>query len=236
MFTLDVDNIERYEWELKTFRKRAYPFATKQTINRAAFHAQKRSREHIDKNMVQRNRFTKQSIRVNQAKGLNVRTQEASVGSTAAYMEDQEFGGIRRANGKQGVPIATSYSAGQGQGAQPRTRLPKRVNKLAAIQLKKGSKKPRTRKQANLVAIKQAAATGRKFVYLDLDRRKGIFRVVGGKRNPRIRMVHDLTRKSVRIPANPWLKPSVDKTQAVIPQFYVDSLRFQLRKQGLFRG
>jgi hypothetical protein len=234
MFDIDDKDVKRLERELKTFAKRALPFATKNTLNRAAFDTQRESKEIIERKMITRNRFTLSSIRVDQARTLVIRNQSATVGSIADYMEDQEFGTTKASKGKEGVSIATGYAAGQ-EGQRQRTRLPRKPNRMQSIQLQRRRKKGATRRQQNFIAIKQAAESGRKFVFLDLGRRRGIFRVVGGKRKPRIKMVHDMTKRSVIIPRNPWLSPAVAATSRRIAGFYADSLRFQLKRQGLFQ-
>ncbi len=235
MFGVDNRDIKKMERDLKTFARQAYPFATRQTVNDAAFQAQKIARVDVQRDMVLRNRFTVQSIQVDQAKTLQITRQEATIGSIADYMEDQEFGAVKAKGGKEGVAIATSYSAGQGENAQPRTRLPRKPNTMANIQLQRRRKKGSNRKQQNLIAIKQAAESGRKYVFLDLGRRKGIFKVTGGKRRHKMKMVHDMTKESVIIPKNPWLKPAFDESARMLPAFYADALRFQLRRRNLFR-
>lgn len=233
MITMDDRDLVKMENDLKHFARRAYPFASKNTINGAAFLAQKNAREDIKVSLTLRNKFTVQSIQVEQARTLNVSRQAAIVGSIAPYMEKQQFGGVKVSSGSEGTPIATGYSAGQ-EGQQPRTKLPRRPNTMQRIQLNKRKTQGKTRKQRNLVAVKTAAQSGNKYVFLDLGRRKGIFRVLGGKRRPRIKMVWDLSRKSVVIPRNPWLTRAADKTRPEIPALYKKSLEFQLRRQGLF--
>jgi len=236
MFRINTNDIQEMEAELKTFARRAYPFATKKTINDAAFTAQRLAKADIRNELTLRNRFTEQSIQVDQARTLRVSQQEATVGSTADYMEDQEFGGTKTKGGKKGVAISTSFSAGQGTNAQPRTRLPRKANKLANIRLSKRRTRGATSKlQENFLKVKQAAQAGQKYVFLDLRRGEGIFRVQGGKKRPRIKMVHDLSRDSVVIPRNPWLAPVVAETERMIPAFYADALRFQIRRLGIFR-
>lgn len=236
MFRIETRDIKRMENDLKAFRAKALPFATRNTVNQAAFTAMGAARKGVRDGMVNRNRFTEQSIRVNQARTLAISRQAATVGSIADYMEDQEFGATQVKSGKEGVAIPTAYSAGQGRDAQPRTRLPRKPNKMANISLQNRAKRGASRKQRNLVAIKTAAANGHKFVFLDMGRRKGIFRVTGGKRRPKLQMVHDLTRQAVTIPRNPWLRPAVEQTRPQLPRLYADSLRFQLRRHNLFRG
>ena len=234
MFAINTNDVRKLEDDLKTFARKSVPFATRKTLNDSAFAARAIAQADVRESMVNRNRFTAQSIQVDQAKTLQISRQAAIVGSIADYMEDQEFGAIKSKTGKEGVQIATSYSAGQGENGQPRTRLPRKANTMSQIQLSKRRSKGTSRKQRNLVAIKQAAATGRKYVFLDLGKSKGIFKVIGGKRRPKIKMVHDMTRESVVIPKNPWLKPAFDEALRMQPAFYADALRFQARKHNLF--
>ncbi len=235
LFTIDTSDAERLELQLERFARRALPFATKATLNTSAFKGQKVWRSMVGRKMTLRNRFARQSIQVDQAQGLRISTQRATLGSIAGFMEDQEFGTVKTKSGSEGVAIPTSYSAGQAQGSQPRRRLPRRPNQLKNIKLRRRSKAGRSRKQRNSAAIHEAAQSGHKFIFLDLGRTKGIFRVVGGKRRPRIKMLHDLSRESVVIPANPSLQPSQPIVQRLMPGIYRDALKFQLRRQGLFK-
>lgn len=243
MFNIDNKSIKRLEADLKAFAHRALPFATKSTLNMAAFDAQKEARATVSAKMVERNKFTRQSIRVDQAKTLNVRRQESAVGSIAEYMADQEFGGVKASKGKHGVAIATSFSAGQ-QGQRPRTRLPRKPNKLANIRLKRGKRTPANKRQRTLFAVQDAVSSGNRTVFLDLGRTKGIFRVVGGRKGfkrgwpkgARLKMLHDMSNKSVRIPRNPWLAPATKRTEKKIPGFYRKAIIFQLKRKGLFRS
>lgn len=233
MFDVDDKNIIRLEKDLKLFAKKALPFATKNTVNSAAFQTQKTVKSGLRDDLILRNRFTEQSIRVDQTRTLDVRRQAAIVGSTADYMRTQELGGSEVKTGKQGKAIPTSYSSGEGDDTQPRRRLPRKPNKLENIRLRRLGSKGKSRQQKNLIAVKAAASSGNKYVYLDLGRRKGLFKVVGGKRKPRVKMVHDLTRKSVTIPKKPWLLPAVRRTERNVPELYRKSLLFQLRRRNI---
>ncbi len=230
MITLDTKDVKGLERELKTFKERAYPFATKATVNTAAFNTRTRYQKNIKDDLVNRNVFTARSVRVEQTRTLNVNAQEAVVGSIAPYMDKQEFGGKK----DDSTAIPTGYSAGQA-GAKPRTRLPRKANRLASIQLKKRRGKKGTRKQQNLIAVKQAAASSNKFVHLDLGKRQGIFRVLGGKRNTRVKMVHATGQRSIRISATPLLDPAVVATEQELPEIYRKALIFQLKRHKLFR-
>lgn len=234
MITVDTKQLKQFERDLKTFGERAYPYATRHTVNSAAFKAQGLARGNVRSEMITRNKYTEQSIRVVKTGTLDVNRQAAIIGSIADYMETQEFGGVEKSNSGKSVAIATSYSAGQ-EGEKPRTRLPRRPNKMAAIQLTKRRRVGTSKAQQNFIAVRQAAASGQKFLYLDLGRRRGIFKVTGGKRSPKLKMVHDLTRHSVVIPRNPWLRPAVQDTKAYIPEIYFNALKFQLERKQLFK-
>lgn len=243
MITVDTDQFKELEKDLKAFHSRAFPFATKNTLNSAAFKARELAQKDIRVKMITRNKFTKRSVIVEQSRTLNVRRQSASVGSTADYMEVQEFGGTKVKTGREGVAIPTSFSAGQGE-QEPRTKLPRRPNNIRNIKLRKG-RTARNRKQALIMKMQGAVKSGKRFIFHDFGggKKKGIFRVVGGGRNfkrgmpkgARLRMVYDMTEQAVDIPATPWLKPVVDTTQVLMPGMYKKSVLFQAKRLGLFK-
>jgi hypothetical protein len=101
---------------------------------------------------------------------------------------------------------------------------------MKSIALAKRSRVKGTKRQRNLVAIKQAAGSGEKYVFLDLGRSRGIFKVVGGKRKPKINMVWDMSRRSVVIKRNPTMAPAVATTVKGAPVHYRKALVFQLRR------
>ncbi len=244
MFKIDDKDIKRLESDLKTFKRRALPFATKNTLNQAAFLTQFHSKRKIRRGLTLRNKYTEQSIRVEQAKTLNIRRQFAVVGSIAPYMEDQEFGGIKRKRGSEGVPIATAFSAGEGR-ANKRSKMPRKPNKLQNIKLRRKHKRKMTNKQALIVKVSQAVNSGNRYIFHDFQggKKKGIFKVVGGRKgikrgwpgNARIEMVWDMSEPSVSIPKNPWLAPSVAKVEKRLPQIYRKSLEFQIKKHNILR-
>lgn len=231
-FTLDDKKLLKFEKDLAKFSKTAVPFAIKSTINGAAFKARTFAREAIKEKMVQRNQFTMNSVRVVQAKSAD---DVAIMGTIAPYMEDQEQGATHNSGGKHGVPLPTSYSAGQGH-AGARTKLPTRPNKMQNIVLRRAGARAKNRRQANKIAVMEAVSSGNKYVYLDLFRRKGIFRVTGGKRNPNVEMVHDLSNKSVVIPRNPIIEPAAMKARGHMQQIWYDALVFQSKRLGLLWG
>lgn len=231
----DSGEIRALEADLGRLNRRGIPFAVKNTLDRGAFAARGHAQANIRNGMTNRNKFTERSVRVAKATGLQVNRMASRVGSIADYMETQEFGGVKKPNGGEGVPIATNYAAGQGRGQAPRTRLPRKRNSMAAIQLRRGRIKAANRRQRNLIAVKEAAKTGHPFVWLDLGRKKGLFRVTGSERRPKVNMVYDMSERTVVIPANPWLRPAVDRARPEMPGFYAESLLFQLKRLATYR-
>jgi len=237
----DMKEIQKLERMLGNFSKTALPYAMKDGANRAAFQTMRTAKADIAKDMILRNKFTQQSIRVDRA--MDIRRPEAWVGSTADYMATQEFGGVKRKRGKIGVAIPTSESAGQGRSV-PRTRIPMARNKLSRIVLSRRSRVAKTREQATVFAVQDAVTSGKREVYLSLGsggQTKGIFRVKGGSRKfkrgwPKgatLTMLYDLSDTAVNVPRNPWLRPAVDKTLKIAPRLYLQALEFQAKRLKL---
>lgn len=229
---LDADfrEVVKLERKLGLIASKALPHAQVATVNAMAFGAMRDYRELIRDEFVNRNRFTVNSVRVEKA---NTTDPVARVGSVAPYMGLQESGGLKQpSKGAGGVSIPTPYSAGQ-RGQKPRTRLPRAVNALRNIELGRRAKVKGSRKLKNWVTVRDAAHRGQKFVYLNLGRSKGIFRVLGKGPRARVEMVHALGRKTVRINANPMLGPLADKYGADVPKLYKKALTFQLKQLGI---
>ncbi len=236
MFSVDDRAVKRLESDLKEFAAKALPFATRNTINGGAFLTRKIALVVIGSKMTERNRFTTKSVQVRpERQELNIRRQEARVGSIAPYMETQEFGGIKKKTGKHGVAIPTSEASGEGSGVFPRKKIVRKPNKLANMKFT-NRRNQGSRKQRNRVAIMEAISTKRRFIFLDLGRRSGIYRVLGGKRNPRIKKMWDLSKRTVIIPKRPWLAPATKKAEKSMQTIYRKSIEFQLKRKGLFRG
>ena len=221
MFGINDRELKEMERRLTEVRRKAIPFATRKTLDDMAFFARTEAQKIITDKMVLRNRFTISSIRVDRAKGSNISTQRSVIGSIASYMDEQEYGGRKRGRGGA-VAIPTAASAGQ---AGRRTRLPRAAFKMGAIALRNGGRRRgANRKQQNAIAI---ATSKGGFAFLDLGNRKGIFKI-DKKGNPR--MMHDLTRRSVTIPATKTILPASNKALDKRFDFYRRALEFQLSR------
>lgn len=231
MITSDPRQIKKLEHKLAQINPRGVKFANMFFVNDAAFAIMREWKSQIDEKMVLRNKWTEKSIRVQRA---SMRDSLSRVGSVQEYMLDQEFGSIETARGKTGVILPTSYSSGEGKNARPRQKLPRGRNKLSNIRLGRGKGNPSNRRQALVMKISDAINSGNRYFYHDMGRRKGIFRVIGGtKRRPeksKLRMIYDLTHRSVTIPPNPTLWPSVQRVRPKMPRMYVRQLLKQINR------
>lgn len=234
MIDIDVKQLRELEKDLLTFRAKAFPFAVRGTLNSAAFETRGRAQEAVRSEMILRNKHTERSIRVETAKGVNVDSMAARVGSDADYMYRQEFGG--QAPKK---PIATSFAAGQ-DGARPRTKLPTKPNQMQQIQLRNRVKNAASPRQEAFLRGLIAAREGDKFVYIPgrTGASSGIYRVWGrnrkkGKfRSIKLRMVWSMRKTPTKTPKNSWLLPATRQVGARkrMQTIYRDQLLQQLRR------
>lgn len=232
----DDRELKGYLRDLKQFKAKALPFATKGLVNTAAFQTRVEAKKNIKKQMTLRNANTLRGIQVEQARTLQIKKQAAAVGSLDQYMEGQEFGRTDRSKGKHGIPIPTPTATGEGEAARPRRRLPTKPNKLKNIQLSRRRGRAANRKQRNMVAVQQAIKTKRKYVFLDTQKFPGIYRVTGRKKNPRVKLVHNMARRTVKIPPNPWLLPATDRVIPRLPGIFKKQLKRQLIRHKIRWG
>lgn len=228
----DSRGFEQFERALGGMASRAIPHAVRNGLNKAAFEARKSWQAQIKEDFVLRNKYTVGSIRYTKARGVRLSQMEASVGSVADYMALQEKGGTIGKEGKHGVSIPTPSAAGQGMKTQPRTKPVQKKNYLSAIRLRRRVSGARQRK--NAVAIIMALKTGSRVAFLDLGRRKGFFRILGGgdqKGRLRVRMIWDVSKPAVSIPATPTLKRTLEDFTPRMAGFYVDALQDQIERQ-----
>jgi hypothetical protein len=231
MFTLDKKGLKQ---AAKQFDKaaNAMDHARREYVNALAFEARREWLQRIENAFVLRNTFTRRSIQVDKARVAKGQAIESRVGSTAPYMDEQEDGGTKSAKGKHGTPIPTSSAAGQGMKARPRTREVTSRNRMGAIHLAGSVSGSRHRRNAAAIAI--AIRRGTRVAFLDFGRKKGIFRIIEGKKRVRVRMLWDLSQKSVTTPKTPTLGPTIrDISKAQRIRMGIDAMRNQLKRNRL---
>lgn len=241
MFDFDDKGIRKFERTLEKANQTAIPFAVKQTLDSLAFETRTAAQDIINKKMITRNTFTTRSVQVVKVKGLQIKRMESRTGSTADYMETQEFGGVKKRQGKKGTPIPTSIASGEGKGVIPRRKVVRSMHKLSKIRLnKKSAKRYASKKQEIFLRAKEAIESGSKYIYLEDGDKRAIYRIKGrrvgkGRRKIsglRMEMIHNLSHTSVIIPRNPWLDPAVKATVPKAQKIYKQQLVRQLRRLG----
>ena len=214
--------------KLTKLRRRGIPFAVKGTLNTAAFTARPMWQREIKDQMITRNTWTTRRIGIDKARGRGVDAMKSTIGHTEEYMRQQEEGDVVAKSGKHGKPIPTTVASGEGRSSGPRRRLVRRPNRMGSIVLT--DRRGTSRRQRNAIAISMAMRAGRRYVFLELSRaRQGIFRIMGGRRRPRIEMIWDLSRASIRIPKNPTLEPTMKAMERKLPRIAVDEIQKQIR-------
>lgn len=202
--SVDLHEVERMAHELRTLKAEAFPYAVRNALNTSAFEGRKLWAKELQRSFILRNTFTTRSLRVVKAQGTSVQAMASHLGSIAKFMGTQEAGGVEVGHIGRSKPVPTAVASGQAMGSRPRTKAVRKPNWLTAIHLSK-RRIGKSRKQRNAIAIRQAVAAGQRFTFLELENRKGLFRITGTKR-VRVRMVWDLSRKAVRIPKDPTLE------------------------------
>jgi hypothetical protein len=223
---VDSHEIEKFARDLDKMAKRAIPHAMRNSLNRSAFAGRKILKREISKQFTERNSYTQRSVRVTKARGTNLRTMEALMGSVAPYMGERERGKTKKGS------LPTPIAAGQSQGTIPRTRLVRGANKLGRIRMGKKAKGG-NRRQRNAASIRQAASEGRKFAYIETPSKRLVVRVTG-KRKLKVRTLWDVTRASHTIAPMPTMAPTLRKLERVIPRIHLGSLKEQVKRNGLF--
>lgn len=220
-------DLRKYTKDLEKVAKRAIPHAIRNGLNAMAFEGRKLWQQEMRGTFTLRNKWTEMGVRVIKAKGASINRMQATVMHPDGYLYKQEYGGIER---RAAVPTPTA--AGQGRAAK-RTKLVRGPYKVAAIsladRLKAGS-----RSQRNVAAVRMAVAQGKRFVYLEGAKKHGLFLIKGGKRKPRVEMLHDTTSSAHRVPPHPTLGPAINKLGGIAPKLMKIAVLDQLKRAKAF--
>lgn len=226
---VDVSDLDRFVADLRKAKASALPHAMRKSINTGAFEGRKQWVRELPRAFVLRNRYTERSLRVVKATGVKAEKLFALLGSTAPHMRVQEKGGkVRGRSVGAAKPIPTAVAAGQAMSTRPRTRQVRRPNWLRAIKLAK-TRPGSSRAQRNAIAINEAVRRGRRFVLLELNNLRGIFRVTGRKRLT-VRLLYNLSKRAVMVKPSPTLQRTLNAIDARLPHIYAAAVHDQLRR------
>lgn len=202
--------------------------AMRESLNATAFEARRTWGKEIESRLTVRNKYTSRiALRVEKAKGRATFAMFSKVGSIADFMHKQEKGGPTKG------PIPGPAAAGQKSGGM-RTKPVRKVNRLSALMATRG--KGKTQQQRNAMAIAMAKRTGKKYAVLERDKGgMGVFRILGGKRSAKTRLMWVVGRGSSRIKPTPTLEPTIRIVEPRYQRFAADALAHQLRKHRIGR-
>lgn len=232
---VDAGQFRHFVKRLHDLNRRGIPHAMRNTLNAVAYEAQVTWRREMEQRLVIRAKgFTTRSVRVERAKGIDVRTMRSVVGSDANYMGGVEKGTVMHASGKYGKPVPTGFASGEA-GARVPKRLPASGNRRANIELsKQGGGK--TEAQKRFLAIQLAVKAGKKFALLKTPSGgHGIYKLlvkgVSKKRGKRVRptLVWDLSRKSITKRPHPTLKPTLERVNRIAPRLMARETKKQIQ-------
>jgi len=231
--TVELRGVDKMQRDLQTMARRSVPFAARETLNTLAFEGRKIWQAELQESLTLRNQFTTRRVLVDRCRTLKMTAMEATLGHTERYVADLEAGKSERAK-RSARAIPTEHAAGQGKGSwaggrKRDVRKPNLVGALGNIKRQPGS----SRKARNARSVRQAIKNGKRLVYLDMGRRKGIYRVMGGKRKPTIRKVYDLSRRVTPRPKVPTLQRTLAKALVLAPSIAHAALLRQLRRNNV---
>ena len=218
--------------ELEQLAKRGVAYAARDTVNGLAFAGRKIWQEQMASTLTLRNAFTQRRALVERATGTRMPV-EAVLGHTEDYMRRLESGIGERAR-RGGLAIPNETAAGQAKGSLPAGRKRAVRPSLVIRVLGKIKRQSRSmpRKARNARAVREAISNGSRLAYLELDRRRGIYKIMGGRKKPQIRKLYDLSRRSVPLPRIPTLEKTLELALLQGPTIALAALQRQLDRAG----
>ena len=220
---VDLSDFDKYAKQLGKFVKTAVPYAVRSGLNTMAFEGRKLWQAEMREEFILRNTWTARRLLVVKAVGNSVDGMKSVVGSPDDYLEKQEAGGVQLGS------VPTRVASGEGEGSGPRRKLVRGPNKLSAITLPTRMRKG-TKRQRNAADIRMAVAKGSKFVFLALSKNKGLFKLKGGGRRPKVSMVWNTTKKRHVVRAHPTLGPAVKRLGFKADAIMANAMNDQLKR------
>lgn len=231
---IEIRGLDAAVEQLETLAKKAVPYAAREMLNGIAFEGRKIWQAELAESLTLRNAFTARRVLVERASGTRMSEMEAVLGHTEDYMRRLESGIGERAR-RGGVPIPTETAAGQAKGSLSagRKRPVRKGLIIRALGKVKRPPKSLSRKARNARAVQEAIRNGTRLAYLQTERRRGIYKVMGGRRHPDIRKLYDLTRRAVPLPRVPTLQRTIEKALLQAPTLGLAAVRKQLERYGI---
>lgn len=229
--TIELRGLDEMQRKLETLSARAVPYAARETLNGLAFAGRAIWQEQMRASLMLRNSWTTRRALVDKARGSRLPDMEALLGHTEEYVRRLEEGIGEHATGSA-IAIPTETASGQAKGTlRAGRKRPVRpaliIRVLGKIRRQPGSL---PRKGRNARAVQDAIRNGSRLAYLDFERRKGIYQIRGGRKNPKVLKLYDLTRTSTPRPRIPTLQRTIDLAIVQGPTLALAALTRQLER------
>ena len=225
---VDTKDLKRFERDLRNFKSKAVPYASRAYVNNQAFEARKEWQDILPSKMKLRNKYTTNSIRVDKTSSLDINRQQSIVGSLAPYMDEQEDGYKEGKSGKHGVALPAAAPSKR----KTRGRISK-ARQLGSINIMPRIRGHRSRQVAASMAMARKRG-GPQYAFLQLKKgRMGIYQLDPSRKRLAVKKVWDLSKSSVTIPKNPTMEPAVQSMAKRRDALWRDALLFQLRRHRI---
>lgn len=213
---------QQMAYVFENLSRAAMEIATRRTLTGLAFEGRKAYKENIKKEFVLRNKRTIQGVRMTEAKRGSINQQFSVVGHLDDWMRRQEFGGTHI--GRKTIP--TQRAAGQSRGLRPRTKAVRRPNYLKRIDIDQGYDRIQAR-------MREAAKSGKRFIYADLGRREGIFKVIGNTKRMRLDMIYSTGHRGIVTKPRYVLRSAKAEAMTHRNRLFRSAIDFQLQRINL---
>lgn len=231
--SINTDEFRRDALRVHLLQTSALREAVRYTLNEMAVQTWKLSKRGLSTHFTLRNTWTARSLAFDKVPTNvnNIDMMRSHAGSRMEYLEEQEEGIRKTARGAHGVPIPTTYAAGQ-KGAKRRTKRVARRFYLSRLRVAQGVYKDvqqyaRTRRQHLAVMIYKAHKLSKRVIYWEsLRGRKGLYLIEGHG----LHMIYNLAERHITSRARPWLSTPTNQVSLMFRKIYGKALRFQLHK------
>lgn len=202
---VDVNNFMK---EIRTLHKKEFPKVVKTGLILTTRTAAKFARENVDKDFVNRNKYTLRSVRYNQVQGTRPSNMFTEMGSVQEYMALQEHGGTVKNDGGGDVALVTR-SARVNRNRKKQTKKKMRLSQVGSLPKFKGSDVIE-----QLSAFAKVGKKRKLAVVEGSNIRKGIYSIVRAPRKKvgapfNMTMMYSLNEKSYHVDATKWMEPAV---------------------------
>ena len=182
---IDQKSVIRTMKTLSKISKTAPGKVARFTVNDLAFKGREGMQNQIDKQFIQRNKFTRNRVFVNKARGNNPQTIIAEVGHTEQYMKDQNDGAVIPANRKTHA-------------------IPTKVARISS------SEKRLVRRAFNLRSIGSISGNEKFFIG---KTKKGVVAIFQ-RLKTKVKMLYNISKTSITIKRTGWMGKGVKVARA----------------------